>query len=66
MLNFRHTKQTSKKVVDTTFNLANGQKSTMTLWFFILLKISTEAIKNTTHHLLRIRRLHYTAILHKF
>ena len=44
----------------------NRKPITMCLWFLPLLKVRTEAIKNSEHHLLLIYWLHYIAILSKY
>ena len=44
---------------------ASNQKVTMSLWFSTLVKVYIERIKNRRHHLLKMNRSHYIAILLK-
>ena len=37
----------------------------MSLWAFAILKVCNETITNSKHHLIKIKRLHYTDILSK-
>lgn len=37
----------------------------ISLWFFTLLKVRIEAIKNSKHHQLKVNRSHYTNTLPK-
>ena len=41
----------------------NKKLSTMSLWYFSLLKVCTKTIKNSKHHLIQNNRSHFIKII---